>query len=216
MASANCIRDTISFFTIVPVRGSGIGCAWAAPYIAAPIVGGVGALVLAATHRPELAYIAMLLMTGLHHLDGLADTADALMVRDVNRAREVLEDPRRGVAGIFAVIAAAIVSIEGLEEPLEAIAAEVFSKATTVVFAAFSKPFKPGMGQAFIESARRSWPTAIPALAIVALAYPVEAAAALAISALLYAIPYRHLRGANGDVFGWALELSRTAFIALA
>ena len=216
MAAARCIRDAISFFTVIPVRGSGVSCAWAAPYVAAPIIGGVGALVLAATHRPELAYIAMVVVTGLHHLDGLADTADALMVRDVNRAREVLEDPHRGVAGIFAVVAAAAVTIEGMDEPLELLASEVFSKALVVVLAAFSKPFKPGMGQAFIESARRTWPIAIPALVVIALIYPAETAAASVVSALLYAMPYRHLGGANGDVLGWTLELSRTAFIALA
>lgn len=210
----SCLKALLGFFTAIPVKADlDFSCAWALPYVAAPLVGGASAAVMMATGSPALAYLALLLLTGLNHLDGLADTADALMVRDRERARAVLGDPRRGTAGMFAVAAALLLSVSYLKTPLQLLEAEVFSKAVAVVFAAYSKPFKQGLGSAFVESARRRWPLALPALALVISASPIPACAALAASALAYRAAYKHLGGVNGDVLGYLLEVSRVAFI---
>jgi hypothetical protein len=124
----------LAFFTVVPLKTLELDfrCAWALPYVAAPVVGGVGALVYAATHDPLLAYLALLLATGLNHLDGLADSADALMVRDKERARAVLDDPRRGTAGVFAVaVVVALAAGASPRSPLDYLAADLYSKALT-------------------------------------------------------------------------------------
>ena len=155
----------LTFFTVVPLKTPELDfrCAWALPYVAAPVVGGAGALVYAATHDPLLAYLALLLATGLNHLDGLADSADALMVRDRERARAVLDDPRRGTAGVFAVaVVVALAAGASPRSPLDYLVADLYSKALTVAVAGYSRPFKPGLGAFFIEAVRGRWPLAAP------------------------------------------------------
>lgn len=206
----------LTFFTVVPLKTPELDfrCAWALPYVAAPVVGGAGALVYAATHDPLLAYLALLLATGLNHLDGLADSADALMVRDRERARAVLDDPRRGTAGVFAVaVVVALAAGASPRSPLDYLVADLYSKALTVAVAGYSRPFKPGLGAFFIEAVRGRWPLAAPALAIAVAYRPVAAVAATAAGVLFFLALYKHLGGANGDVFGALLEVSRAAYL---
>ncbi|MCC6021255.1 MAG: adenosylcobinamide-GDP ribazoletransferase [Thermoproteaceae archaeon] len=211
-----CVRSLISFFTVLPAGAAALdfSCAWLAPYIVAPIIGGIGALAYAATGDRLVAYLALLAATGLHHIDGLADVADAMMVRDRERARRVLEDPRRGAAGALAIAAViALGAAARVRTPLEYIAAEVFSKALVVVLAAFSRPFKPGLGSAFIHGVRDRWPAAVPALALAACFDWRAFTAALLTSLAAYAALYRHLGGVNGDVLGALLEVARVAYL---
>lgn len=211
-----CIRDLLSFFTAFPVKGRGLGfeCLWALPYVVAPIVGGVGGLAYALTGDARLAYLALLLATGLNHVDGLADVADALMVRDKERAKAVLEDPRKGAVAIFAVVAIVFLGMSASPGSwLHYIAAEVFSKSLAVVAAGFSRPFKPGLGAEFVKHARRQWPTALPAMAATAWFSPMRFSAALVASLLFYVAAYRHLGGTNGDLLGALLEVSRVAYL---
>lgn len=209
-----CLAALLSFFTVYPVGGRSLdfSCAWALPYVVAPAVALPAAAVLAAGAGPHLSYVVLLLITGLNHVDGLADVADALMVRDRERAKAVLEDPRKGAAGVFAIVATFFVAAENLEDPAELIWAEVFSKSTVVAAARFSKPLKPGLGASFIEGARGGWFLTLPALAASLWACP-NALAALAASLLLYFLAYRHLGGANGDLLGFVMEISRVAYL---
>jgi adenosylcobinamide-GDP ribazoletransferase len=96
---------------------------------------------------------------------------------------------------------------------LDYLAADLYSKALTVAVAGHSRPFKPGIGALFIEAARGRWPLAAPALAIAVAYSPAAAAAAATASLLLFLALYRHLGGANGDVFGALLEASRAAYL---
>ncbi|ACB39241.1 adenosylcobinamide-GDP ribazoletransferase [Pyrobaculum neutrophilum] len=211
-----CLKAVVAFFTAFPVGGAELdfSCVWAAPYLAGLAVGGAGGAVYLLTHSPAAAYAALLLATGLHHLDGLADVGDALMVRDRERARRVLEDPRRGVGGIFAV--AALFVLAASAKPggwLDYVAADVYSKALTLAVAAPSRPFKEGLGSLFIAAARRQWPGALLALAAAAWLHPAAFLAATALSLAFYAAAYRHLGGANGDLMGALLEVSRALYL---
>jgi adenosylcobinamide-GDP ribazoletransferase len=60
-----------------------------------------------------LAVAVIAAVSGALHLDGLADTADALAVGDPSRAEEARRDPRVGAAGV-----AAIVVVVGLDAAL--------------------------------------------------------------------------------------------------
>jgi adenosylcobinamide-GDP ribazoletransferase len=94
-----------------PLVGLGIGLLAAIPVL---VVGG---------GQPGLAAFAALgvtaLVTGGLHLDGLADTADALMAPDPARAEASRRDPRVGSGGAIAlvlVIGAEVAAIAGVVE----------------------------------------------------------------------------------------------------
>jgi adenosylcobinamide-GDP ribazoletransferase len=72
--------------------------------LAIVLVAGVSALVAGA-----LAVAAMAILSGGLHLDGLADTADALAVGDPARAEIARQDPRVGSAGVVALAVAVVV-----------------------------------------------------------------------------------------------------------
>jgi adenosylcobinamide-GDP ribazoletransferase len=81
--------------------GAALGCAAALPILvlgaAAPLAAGALSIGVAA------------LSTGALHLDGLADTADALAAPDPLRAEQARKDPRIGAAGAVAVTIAVLV-----------------------------------------------------------------------------------------------------------
>jgi adenosylcobinamide-GDP ribazoletransferase len=78
--------------------------------IVGALVGGVaGAVILAAAAVAPAAagLLAVAVLAGLSgalHLDGLADTADALAVGDPRRAEAARLDPRVGAAGVVAIV----------------------------------------------------------------------------------------------------------------
>src|SRR3954452_19530201 len=94
--------------------GAGVGIVGAIPY--AIVAGPLGEPWIGAI----AAIAAMAVATGALHLDGLADTADAVMARDRDSAERARKDPRVGTGGVVAlviVLAAGIVALESLATP---------------------------------------------------------------------------------------------------
>ena len=106
-----------------PLVGLGIGVAAAIPVAilgaAEPVLAGIAAVAL------------MALASGALHLDAVADTADALMAPDPERAEAARRDPRIGSGGVVALIlvvgaeVAAIASLAGSVAPVVAAATVV-------------------------------------------------------------------------------------------
>jgi adenosylcobinamide-GDP ribazoletransferase len=124
-------RLAVSFLTILPVRIEGADESDVAASMAwFPCVGwamgfffGIEDRFLASlfsrSTRSALVVLSMVLLTGAVHLDGLADTADALGAgRNRARALEILRDSRVGTFGTIAVffaLALKLVSLANLE-----------------------------------------------------------------------------------------------------
>jgi adenosylcobinamide-GDP ribazoletransferase len=119
------LPSAITFLTIVPTPGAAdTGLASAAPWF--PLVGAaVGAFaggvrvgaqqLLGRTPATVLAMIALVVLTGALHLDGLADTADGLGARgDRSRRLEVMRDSAIGVFGTLALIGWALLLLTTL------------------------------------------------------------------------------------------------------
>ena len=122
------VRLAVSFLTIVPVRTTDAdGSDVAASMAWFPLIGlllGVAlaledhllAALLPHATRSALIVLSLTLVTGALHLDGLADTADALGAgRDRDRALEILRDSRIGAFGaiaLFFALALKLISIE--------------------------------------------------------------------------------------------------------
>ena len=120
------VRSAVALLTRVPVAtaatdtpgaaafglvGAGVGLVGAIPF--AVLAGPAGEPWIAAV----AAVAAMAIVTGALHLDGLADTADAVMARDPDAAERARKDPHLGTGGVVAillVVAAGIVALVSL------------------------------------------------------------------------------------------------------
>ena len=231
------VRGALGFLTRLPVGyRDGDWEAFRSTPAAFPIVGyvagGLAAVpLLAAGVLPAptvaLGYLlAVYAVLGIHHLDGVADLGDAVVVHgDVERRREVLKDTTTGVGALLAVsitvtaLALAGLGLAGLP-PLRAVGvavvAEVGTKLGMAAMACFGTASYEGMGRQFTTASDRVSfvAPAVIALPAVALTWPRPAAGvalggALAGLALPWYWAERHLDGINGDVFGAANEVGR-------
>ncbi len=153
------MKDLLSFFTIVPVRGASLEeAAREAPLL--PLVGLVtglpGAVVLLAADvispgvAATLALGAVLLAAGMHHADGVLDVGDALMAHGApDRRREVIADTRVGIGGLgalFLVYAPTVGALAALcaaspgRAALALFAGEVSARSAMLLTLAFGVP----------------------------------------------------------------------------
>ncbi|WP_436344963.1 adenosylcobinamide-GDP ribazoletransferase [Natronorubrum sp. FCH18a] len=233
------VRGALGFLTRLPVGyRDGDWEAFRTRPAAFPIVGlvagAIAAIPLLATETlaaPTVAFgylLAVYAVMGIHHLDGVADLGDALVVHgDVDRRREVLKDTTTGVGAVLAValtvagLALGGLGLAGLPVFVAisvAIAAEVGTKLGMAAMACFGRASHDGMGRQFTSGATpNSFVTpAVVALPAAALSWP-HPVAAVALSGAVAGIvlPWywanRHLGGINGDVFGAANEIGRIA-----
>ena len=172
--------------------------------------------------------VAVYAVTGINHLDGVADLGDAAVVHgDAERRREAMKDTTVGVGAVLAVaLVLAGLGLGGLALaglPVAAavavvVAAEVGAKAGMAAVACFGTATHEGLGSALTDPATpRSF--ALPAAVAVpaaALTWPSLAAVAALCGGLLAAgLVVRRARtalgGVSGDVFGAVNEVGRVA-----
>ena len=123
------MRDLISFLTQLPVKKNVQLDAVTAQSHLFPIVGLVIGLVVAVVAflvfgllaaAPEIAAVltllALYLVTGLLHLDGLADFFDGVMAPGSREdKRRAMKDNRIGIAGVFAVVIVLLLSFSAIK-----------------------------------------------------------------------------------------------------
>jgi adenosylcobinamide-GDP ribazoletransferase len=166
------IAGLISFSTILPLNihtsiDEMATFTWFWPIIGGIIgifVGAVGFLSLNILHLSPLissaiVYSFAIWFTGFHHLDGLMDMGDGLMVHgDYNKKIEVMRDMAIGTGGISLFFIVAIITFSAINAIpaglifLILLISEVAAKTSLVTCATFSKPYKEGTGKSFIES----------------------------------------------------------------
>ncbi|RQG96624.1 adenosylcobinamide-GDP ribazoletransferase [Natrarchaeobius chitinivorans] len=169
--------------------------------------------------------VAVYLVTGINHLDGVADVGDAVVVHgDVERRRAVLTDTTTGVGALLAVTVVIVgVALGGYglagTSPVVAVgvavSVEVGAKLGMAAMACFGSAGYDGMGRQFTASSTPNGfvlPGAI-VFAVVAFVWPHPAAIALCAAiggtGLVWYWANRHLGGVSGDVFGAANEIGR-------
>jgi adenosylcobinamide-GDP ribazoletransferase len=153
------VKDLLSFFTVLPVRGASLEQAAREVYLL-PLVGIVtglpGAILLLTAYlvpagvAATLALGAVLAAAGFHHSDGVLDVGDALMVRGgPERRREVLRDTRAGIGGIgalFLVYAPTVAALSALcatspgRAALALLAGEFSAHSAMLLTLAFGEP----------------------------------------------------------------------------
>lgn len=233
------LRGALGFLTRLPVgRAEEDWLAFTTTPAAFPVIGyvvgilavlPVGLLTMAGTPTPVMAaayLITIYLITGIHHVDGLADLSDAAAVHgDPETRRAVLRDTTVGVGGTLAVAvlvgALALGTLAVTSFPIVTavgllVVGEVSAKLGMAAVACFGKPGHEGMGSRFAESLGPSQflgpvVAALPA-AFLTLPSPAGLAAlAGGVGAALTVARWatHRLGGVNGDVFGAANELGR-------
>src|SRR3990170_8542902 len=220
------LSDSARFMFLFPLVGAFIGLlsgvfGWLLLYFLPSLV--AGALILG----------ILLLLTGLHHTDGLLDFGDGVMAHgSAERKIEVMHDQLTGAGGLsfgimtFLVTAFCIAELDwqvtfwGIPVLVSGlVVAEVSAKLSMVVGAWAGKAVHEGMNSSFLAAMHGgkgngrlvvalviSLGVAVPLLW---LAGAVAVLVAIIAGLVLVGISHRHFKGVTGDVLGATNELSR-------
>jgi adenosylcobinamide-GDP ribazoletransferase len=215
----DCLTGAAKGMFLFPLIGAFIGLlagafAWATSQVLPSLV--VGALTLG----------FLLLITGLHHTDGLLDFGDGVMAQgSAERKIEIMHDQLTGAGGLslgimtFLVTALAIAELNVNAIIQSLVVVEVSAKLSMVIGTWAGNAVHQGMNSPFMEAMHGKNGNArlIAALAIsFGIAVPllwfkgfITIAAGIFASLIMVGISHRHFRGVTGDVLGATNELTR-------
>ena len=240
LALLDQLRLAISFLTIIPVLGCDSSGSedLAASFGWFPLVGFVLGAILAFADfclrryvrpaaRAALIVIALAVVTGGVHLDGLADTADALGAgRDRTRALEILQDSRLGTFGGMALFFVLILKLSALAGAVHAgryqaifLAPGLGRWAMVMTAQGMTYLRAEGAGSTLLRSrgARNWWVATLISTIAVNLTRGTSgwlaAGLAVLLSLALRAFYRRWLGGVTGDLIGAAGEIVETAVL---
>jgi adenosylcobinamide-GDP ribazoletransferase len=213
------LTDAAKGMFLFPLIGAFIGLlaglfGWVTLHFLPSLV--VGALVLG----------FLLLITGLHHTDGLLDFGDGVMAHgSPERKIEIMHDQLTGAGGLSLGIMTFLITAFSIAE-LDAgiiiqglVVVEVSAKLSMVIGACAGKAVHKGMASSFLEAmhGKKGTTRLIAALVIsFGIAVPllwlagiVTVLAAIMASLIMVGISHRHFKGVTGDVLGATNELTR-------
>jgi adenosylcobinamide-GDP ribazoletransferase len=234
------LKNALAFLTIIPVGMDEDGIIQAAGYMPSfPVIGALiglatGALVWSLQALLPSLIVGMLglgfilLLTGVHHADGLLDFGDAMMVLGSPEEKmRVMRDYQTGAGGLclgLVVLSATAFSIAALDRSIviqSLVASETSCKFAMVVQAWAGKSARKGLNTPFLEAMHGRWRSARLAVAFfLALAISLAALritgivvilAGLLVAATMLVISKKELGGLTGDAMGATNELVRLA-----
>jgi len=261
-STAGGLASVFAFLSIIPVSPGGRADEAASPHaglygaarsmhlfpVAGCVIGLLAgllawALLAVAGLEPLLAGLVtaavLLVITGLHHTDGLADFADGLMARGTrSRRRDAMKDKSTGTAGTAAIVlcvAGLIITISmlgdggsgddgGMRIVIGIVLAEVAAKFSMVIMAYVGRPAPGGGSGAIFAEAMKdgrkvaaSAAMAIPILVVLGGLVPGLAILAVCVlaPAAMAGLAGRSFGGVTGDVFGAANDIVRVTSLAV-
>ena len=232
------LKNLLAFLTIFPVtmdKDMLSDCAknmWFFPLIGAftgLLAGGFGWVVyhfLPAIVVGGLVLALLLLITGLHHTDGLLDFGDGVMAHGTPEHKiEVMHDQLTGAGGLSMGIITMLISALAFGQIKiglivgGVIVVEASAKLAMVVMAWAGKSVYQGMSFPFLEAMHGSngnLRLVIAVLLSLAVALPLlrwagvlVIVAGIITSLVMVAIAHKHFNGITGDVFGATNEITR-------
>ena len=238
-------RSGIGFLTTIPVGISMEGLAalgkrvYLFPVVGAVIgllIGALGYLFESVLQSPAVAPVmiiaALYYLTGINHLDGLADFGDGVVAHG-SREKKIgaMRDVSLGIGGVvFCVIVilglfTAIGEIVGHGHGLilmAMIAAEVSAKQAMLAISAFGKSIHPGLGSIMIDDTGfREFGVGLAFSAAVCWAVLADAGLLMLVSAtcasfVVLGVANRNFGGISGDVIGATNEIARVVALLVA
>jgi adenosylcobinamide-GDP ribazoletransferase len=230
----DCLADSAKFMWLFPFVGAVIG-------LLAGVFGWAVGIFVPALVTGALALGVLLLLTGLHHTDGLLDFGDAVMYHGTpERKIEIMHDQLTGAGalglGIMTYLVTALAFgelnkgaiIYGVTVPLiipALIVVETSAKLSMVVGAWAGNPVHQGMNSPFLDAMHGKSGNTRLATAILlsfAIALPllwfagfVMVLAAFLTGLAMVAVAHRHFKGVTGDVLGATNELTRMVCVVV-
>ena len=232
------LRVATSFLTRIPVGicadGNEISAsAWAWPIVGAGIglaAGSAGGILMAFGAPSDLAALAVILalimLTGALHEDGLADTADGLGGGgNAESCLRIMKDSRLGSYGALALMLSVLarwIGISALEHPLllvlSVILAGAFSRTVMIVVAISLAPArKAGLaataGEPTLTAAVIGALTILPFAVILGWAGLIAIAAAALAPVPVCLLAQRKIGGKTGDIIGAAQQCAEVSVL---
>lgn len=231
----NGIFGLISFSTILPLNihttiKEMAKSTWIWPMIGAligMIVGAFGFLLVDLLHLSTLVAAALIYsfsiwFTGFHHLDGLVDFGDGMMVHGSPEKKiDVMRDKRIGTGGIAYLMMVGLITFAAIGSAPAAVifyiimVSEMAAKMGIVTCATFSEPFPDGTGRYFIQAINKKilLLSFILTSAVGFLAFDYYGIIGITIGllsgALIALVAKKNFKWATGDVLGTSNEVAR-------
>lgn len=223
----NCLADCARFMFVFPLVGALLG-------FLAGLFGWILSWVLPSLVAGGLVLGFLLLLTGLHHADGLLDFGDGIMAHgSPERKIEVMHDQLTGAGGLslgiitFLVTAFCIGSLNDISQAIWGIpvvisglmVSEISAKLSMVVGAWAGKAIHEGTNSAFLAAMHGKTGNARMVAALIitlGLAIPllwlsgaIVVLASLLVGLIMVWISHKNFKCVTGDVLGATNELSR-------
>jgi len=230
----DCLTDSAKLMWLFPLVGAVIG-------LLAGVFGWAVGLFLPGLVTGALALGVLLLLTGLHHTDGLLDFGDAVMYHGTpERKIEIMHDQLTGAGALGLSIMTYLVTalalgdlnkgaiIYGVTVPLiipALVVVEASAKLSMVVGAWAGNPVHKGMSSTFLDVMHgRSGSTRL--VAAIALSFVIAVPllmfagfitvlTAFLTGTVMVAVAHRHFKGITGDVLGATNELARMVCVVI-
>jgi adenosylcobinamide-GDP ribazoletransferase len=174
--------------------------------------------------------VTFVIITGVHHIDALADFADGLMKKgDRTSKRKAMSDPLVGSAGVTALIINFIglyIALSSFESSLRLfyviIAAEIIAKYIMVMQASIGTSAWSGLSSPFTVEMKKRPRVIVSVVITVVLIFIIEGIMGLLtlgivviIGLIIYLMSYKNFGGVSGDVFGASNEICRLASLLI-
>jgi adenosylcobinamide-GDP ribazoletransferase len=229
------VGSVFSFLTIIPTGSSDLQTVARHMYLF-PIIGIAIGLMIGSTAYGLSLFLeplivgllitaALVLITGIHHTDGLSDFADGLMARGTKQKKlEVMRDPAVGSAGIIAIVlyvagtVIALSTIKGFEIFVAILAAEIIAKFSMVLLASFGPSAWEGSNSPFVDSMKNRKKLVIATIVTVGFIAVLQNNAGflalgvgIILTLIILVVSRRSFGGISGDIMGATNEITRVA-----
>lgn len=174
-----------------------------------------------------LVVTSLVIITGIHHTDGLADFADGLMVKGPKEKKlAAMKDLSTGSAGIVSVVlymiglVIALSLTTGFQLFTAILLAEIFAKFSMVLMASTGRSASLGSNSPFVELMKNKKKlalsfalTLIPLILVGGYSGMMIFGVGVAITMFLVSLASRSFGGITGDILGASNELTRLSSI---
>jgi len=226
----DCLTDSARYMFLFPLIGALLG-------LIAGVFGWAVSIFLPALVAGALAFGMLLLLTGLHHTDGLLDFGDAVMYHGTTERKiEIMHDQLTGAGalglGIMTYIITALAIGQFNHDIIiqSLIVIEICAKLSMVVGTWSGRAVHKGMNSPFMDAMHsKNGTLRLVAASLLSLVIVVPlmwfsgfpfagfavVLAALFSGLLMVAIAHRHFGGVTGDVLGASNEITRMVCVVV-